>query len=220
MRTSTDMRAEEYDAWYDQHIKVFDSELSAIRKVLGPIQAEHRCLEIGVGTGRFAQALNITYGVDPSSGMLELAGKRNIICVQAVAESLPFKEKSFDIILLVTVDCFLTDLKQAFSEVYRTLKKDGRLVLGMIDRNSELGTAYRKKYEKKEHKKGFYTCARLNSVEEISECIHISGFVDIITVQILFRPLDMIEDVGPVRNGYGEGGFVVIGANKGEHDSG
>lgn len=220
MRTSTDMRAEEYDAWYDQHIKVFDSELAAIRKVLGPIQAENRCLEIGVGTGRFAQALNITYGVDPSSGMLELAGKRNIICVQAVAESLPFKEKSFDVILMVTVDCFLTDLKQAFSEVYRTLKKDGRLVLGMIDRNSELGNAYRKKYEKKKHKKGFYTCARLNSVEEISEYIHICGFSDIITVQTLFRPLDMIEDVGPVRNGYGEGGFVVIGANKGEHDSG
>lgn len=220
MRTSFDMRAEEYDSWYDQHIKVFDSELTAIRKVLGPIRAEQRCLEIGVGTGRFAQALNITYGVDPSSGMLELARKRNVVCVQAVAESLPFKEKRFDVVLMVTADCFLTDLKQAFSEVYRTLKKDGRLVLGMIDMNSELGTAYRKKYEKKEHKKGFYTCARLHSVEEVSECIHISDFVDIITVQTLFRPLEMIEDVGSVRSGYGEGGFVVIGANKGEHDSG
>ena len=219
MRTSFDMRAEEYDSWYDRHIKVFDSELAAIRKVLGPIQAEQRCLEIGVGTGRFAQALHITYGVDPSPGMLELARKRNIVCVQAVAESLPFKEKSFDVILMVTVDCFLTDLQQAFSEVYRTLKTDSKLILGMVDRNTELGNVYETKYEKKQHEKGFYTCARLHSVKEVSECIHEAGFRDITMVQTLFRPLEMIADVEPFRSGYGEGGFVVIGANKGEHNT-
>ena len=38
-------------------------------------------------------------------------------------------------------------------------------------------------------------------------------------VQTLFRPLEMIADVEPFRSGYGEGGFVVIGANKGEHNT-
>jgi SAM-dependent methyltransferase len=151
--------------------------------------------------------------------MLELARKRNIVCVQAVAESLPFKEKSFDVILMVTVDCFLTDPQQAFSEVYRTLKTDSRLILGMVDRNTELGNVYETKYEKKQHEKRFYTCARLHSVEEVSECIREAGFRDITMVQTLFRPLEMIADVEPFRSGYGEGGFVVIGANKGEHNT-
>ncbi|MGB3907915.1 MAG: class I SAM-dependent methyltransferase [Methanomethylovorans sp.] len=216
MRTSSDMWVKEYDSWYDRHIKVFSSELAAIRELFHPVQTEHRSIEIGVGTGRFAQALCIGHGADPSKEMLELARKRNIICVQAVAESLPFKEKSFDVILMVTVDCFLTDLQQAFSEVHRVLKTGGKLILGMIDRNSELGKVYEKKYEKRQHERGFYTCARLHSVEDISERIHRSGFVGIDTVQTLFRPLEMIEDSEPVRNGHGEGGFVVIAATKGE----
>lgn len=220
MRISFDMHAHEYDFWYDRHNKVFDSELAAIKKVLGHVNLEHRFIEIGVGTGRFAQALHITHGVDPSLEMLELARERNIICTQAVVESLPFKDKSFDVILMVTVDCFLTNLKQAFAEVYRILKPDGRLILGMINRNSELGNAYGKKYKKKQHKNGFYTYVRLHSVDEISAFIREAGFRDLTTVQTLFRPLKMIEDVEPVRCGYGAGGFVVIGANKEEHDSG
>jgi SAM-dependent methyltransferase len=137
-----------------------------------------------------------------------------------VVESLPFKDKSFDVILMVTVDCFLTNLKQAFAEVYRILKPDGRLILRMINRNIELGNAYGKKYKKKQHKNGFYTYVRLHSVDEISAFIREAGLRDLTTVQTLFRPLKMIEDVEPVRCGYGEGGFVVIRANKEEHDSG
>lgn len=220
MKTSFDTYAQEYDSWYDQHSKVFDSELAAIKKVLGHVHPEHRSIEIGVGTGRFAQALHITHGTDPSRGMLKLARERNIICTQAVAENLPFRNTSFDLALMVTVDCFLTNLKQAFAEVYRILKPGGRLVLGMIDRNSELGNAYGKKYEKKQHKNGFYTFVRLHSVEEISACILEAGFRDLTTVQTLFKPLEMIENIEPVRSGYGTGGFVVIRANKEEHDSG
>jgi ubiquinone/menaquinone biosynthesis C-methylase UbiE len=168
-----------------------------------------------VGTGRFAQALNITHGADPSLGMLELARKRNIVCTQAVAENLPFKNKSFDLALMVTVDCFLIDLKQAFSEIYRILKPDGRLVLGMIDMNSELG----KTYEKKQPENKFYRYARFRSVEEISEFLHEAGLRKVTTVQTLFRPLRMIENAEPVKYGYGEGGFVAISAIKEKHDS-
>lgn len=214
MRTSSDIHAHKYDSWYDKHSKVFDSELAAIKKVLGHVHPQSRSIEIGVGTGRFAQALYIIHGADPSREMLELARERNIICTQAVAESLPFKDTSFDLAMMVTVDCFLDELKQAFSEVYRILEPGGRLVLGMIDRNSELGTMYGKKYEGKHHKNGLDTCMRLHSFEEISACIHEAGFIDITTVQTLFRPLEMITDVEPVKSGCGDGGFVVIRADK------
>lgn len=215
MRTSFETHVQEYDSWYDEHSKVFDSELAAINKVLGNLHPEQRSIEIGVGTGRFAHALNINHGLDPSSEMLTIAKKRNIVCTQAVAENLPFKNKSFDLALMITVACFLTKPHQAFSEIYRILKPDGRLVLGMIDRNSELG----KTYEKKQPENKFYRYARFLSVEEISEFLHEACLREVTTVQTLFRPLGMIENAEPVKYGYGEGGFIAISAIKEKHDS-
>jgi len=43
----------EYDAWYDRNKFVYLSELEAIREVL---PREAKGLEVGVGTGRIAQA--------------------------------------------------------------------------------------------------------------------------------------------------------------------
>ena len=163
-----------------------------------------------MGTGRFAEALHITYGVDPSLEMLKFARERDVSCIQAVAESLPFKGTSFDVILMVTVVCFLNDMQQTFAEVYRTLKPGGRLILGMIDRNSELGKAYLKKQQNNR----YYVHAKFYSVEEICTRIHEAGLRNFTTVQTLFSSLEMIEDAEPVIYGYGEGGFVVIGANK------
>ncbi|WP_321420182.1 class I SAM-dependent methyltransferase [uncultured Methanomethylovorans sp.] len=189
---------------------MFNTELEAIKKMLGQVHPKHRCIEIGVGTGRFTEGLHIIYGLDPSIEMLKKTRERKIICIQAVAENLPFKDKSFDIIMMATVDCFLTNLQQAFAEIDRTLKPDGRFILAKIDRDSELGKAY----EKKQQDNRFYRYAKFHSVDEISEYIHEANFGDLATVQTLFRSLEMIEDVEPVRCGYGEGGFVVLGEKK------
>ena len=59
-----------YDAWYDKSQFAYISESEAIRKVL---PKKGKGLEIGVGTGRFASKLGISYGVDPSPKMITLA---------------------------------------------------------------------------------------------------------------------------------------------------
>jgi hypothetical protein len=53
-----------YDQWHDSHEG----------KELFTLEVE----EIGVGTGRFAEALGIDLGVDPSAGALEFAVKLGI----------------------------------------------------------------------------------------------------------------------------------------------
>ena len=53
-------------------------------------------LDVGVGTGRFAHALGIPVGVDPSPNMLALAAARGIVTHEARAEALPFAPESFD----------------------------------------------------------------------------------------------------------------------------
>lgn len=75
--------------------------------------------------------------------MAELARQRGIKVLEGVAEDLPLAEASFDFAVMVTVVCFLSDVVQAFREAFRILKPKGTLVVGFIDRESELGQHYR-----------------------------------------------------------------------------
>ena len=45
--------------------------------------------------------------------------------------------------MMVTTICFLADPPRACREAWRVLKKGGRLVVGLIDRESPLGRAYK-----------------------------------------------------------------------------
>jgi ubiquinone/menaquinone biosynthesis C-methylase UbiE len=96
-------------------------------------------LEIGVGTGRFAEPLGVKEGVEPSKAMAAIARKRGINVLEAYAEALPFEDESFGFILMVTVICFLADPFQAMREATRVLKPEGRLIIAMIARDSSLG---------------------------------------------------------------------------------
>ena len=71
--------------------------------------ATENSLEIGVGTGRFAEALKIRYGVDPAPKMLELARPRGIDTVLGYAEKLPFHNDTFDSVFMITTLCFVQD---------------------------------------------------------------------------------------------------------------
>jgi len=69
--------ASAYDAWFDEEGKpVFAIEVLAFHEVLSSLPKPW--LEVGVGSGRFAQALGIETGVDPSIKLLEMARERGI----------------------------------------------------------------------------------------------------------------------------------------------
>jgi ubiquinone/menaquinone biosynthesis C-methylase UbiE len=63
-------------------------------------------VEIGVGTGRFASALGVPLGVEPSESMRRIARKRGIEVISGKAEALPFRDGCLDYVLMVTV-CLL-----------------------------------------------------------------------------------------------------------------
>ena len=99
-------------------------------------------VEIGAGTGRFSIPFGIKTGIEPSEGMARLAQSRGLFIIRALAEELPFADKSIDYILMVTIICFLADLPTALREACRILKPGGRLIIGFIDRESRLGRKY------------------------------------------------------------------------------
>ena len=65
-----------------------------------------------------------------------------------VAEKLPIKDETFDLVLMVTTLCFLDDVGKAFGEVYRILQKDGYFINGFVDKNSKLGKFYQEHKDK------------------------------------------------------------------------
>ncbi|MEK6699562.1 MAG: class I SAM-dependent methyltransferase [Nitrospirota bacterium] len=201
--TVFDKHVNEYEQWFVKNPHAYISELHAVRELLPP---GGKGFEIGAGTGRFAAPLGIAMGIEPSPAMAELAGKRGIEVVKAVAEKLPFKDNEFDFALMVTTICFLDDLDLAFGEVRRVLKPGGSFIIGFVDKNSPLG----KFYQSRQGKSVFYKDATFYSVDDILSHLKKAAFADAAFRQTIFRPLGEIEDAEPVKEGYGEGSFVVV----------
>lgn len=193
-----------YDQWFEKNSQIYAVELEAIRQVIPPNAL--KSLEIGVGTGKFAQPLGITLGVEPSEKMAQKAEQIGIQVIRAVAENLPFGDQEFDFVLMVTTICFVDDIVQSFSEAFRVLKPHGYLIIGFIDRESPLG----QEYSHHRNRSVFYQDATFFSVEEINNYLTQVGFTDLIFKQTLIpqQPLNLIN------NGFGEGSFVVIRAFK------
>ena len=61
----------------------------------------------------------------------------------------------------------------------------------------------------------FYKEATFYSVPMIAELLTKAGFGDHQFCQTLFKPLGELMDTEPVRDGYGEGSFVVVRGRKG-----
>ncbi len=201
--TVFDAHAQAYDRWFDENARVYQSEIDAVRRF---IPATGDGIEIGAGTGRFAVPLGINIGIDPSAPMARIAKDRGVAVCRAIGERLPFRNDQFDFALLVTVICFVDDPAALFDEARRVLKPGGRIVIGFIDRNSDLGRLY----ESRQDSDNFYRHARFYSVVEVAEWTHQAGFDRFRFCQTIF---DFPREI-QIGEGYGEGAFVVVSAEK------
>jgi len=196
-----------YEQWFDKHKFAYESELQAIRKLLSQ---GGNGLEIGVGSGRFAVPLGIKLGIEPSSKMMQIALRKGIEVIGGVAESLPFRNLQFDFALMVTTICFLDNVEVAFDEAYRILKPDGCLIIGFIDKDSPIGQLY----QQHKDESVFYKIATFYSVDEVVSCLRKAKFNGFDFSQTIFHNLAEMEGIELVREGYGEGSFVVVRAVK------
>lgn len=162
-------------------------------------------LEVGVGSGRFAEPLGIAFGVDPSLKMLEVARSRGVNVVRGVAERLPFRDSAFDLVLMVTTVCFVDDVEASFQEARRVLRGGGRFVVGFIDGESPLG-----KRLKTMKDNPFYAEATFYSVEQVVDYLERAGFTVHEFLQTIFGSPEGLSAPEPIKKGYGEGSFVVV----------
>jgi SAM-dependent methyltransferase len=139
-----DVAAESYDSkWGIDFGPTGQAQvLGKLRKVLGPELDDgyDRSLEIGAGTGYFslnllqAGAVGEATCTDISPGMVSTLSDNarrlglEVRAARADAESLPFADSSFDLVLGHAVLHHLPNLRRAFAEFHRVLRPGGRIV--------------------------------------------------------------------------------------------
>ncbi len=189
-------RAQEYDKWLESPIgSTYDRLAKDAVFSLIDIKEGNLILDLGCGTGNYALALTEKCGrvvaVDASEWMLRL-GMRNakkkgaaIDFKHDYMEDLTFPSDFFDSIVCMNVLEFSSDPEKALSEAFRVLKKNGQLILGVLNKKSMWGAT---QTLKKNFAKGAYYEARFFGVEEI--CGLLRNHVKEVTTTIYFPPLN------------------------------
>jgi methionine biosynthesis protein MetW len=94
-----------------------------------------RLLDVGCGDGVIAHFLKRKvfkiYGIDNSEQNLEKAKKRGVftVYVDLDKEKIPFKDSYFDVVTCLDVIEHIRNPVNLMKEIYRVLKKGGRLIL-------------------------------------------------------------------------------------------
>lgn len=136
-----------YAHWRESHLGALTERIEedAIFRLAGDLGGK-RVLDLGCGDGTysiaaFQRGAHVT-GVDISNAMLDSAQRRASACGasvewrQASAESLPYDSGKFDIVLAVTMLCFVKNPLQAVQEVSRVLRPGGSFVIGELGKYS------------------------------------------------------------------------------------
>ncbi len=200
-----DLVAEKYDAYYDNPIgkKVDELEKLAMDEILGEGCDGKLVLEIGSGTGHWSKFFSEkgcrVVGIDLSRVMLEVAvnkGIKDTKFLVADAVQLPFKDVSFDCSVVITSLEFIEDFKKVVAEMNRCTKKDGKIVIGALNKYSFMSL------KRKITKSPLFSKAHFFSYYELRKLLRSIGNVKIVSsvfflpYKIFLRSADIVERIG------------------------
>ncbi|MFW6066923.1 MAG: class I SAM-dependent methyltransferase [Myxococcota bacterium] len=139
--------ADAYARWRASALGAITERVEArvVLDLAGPLRGR-RVLDVGTGDGTYAieaarRGARAT-GLDVDPAMISAARSRSegagvdIALREGRAEALPFDDGTFDVVVAVTVLCFVPDPAGAVREMGRVLVPGGRLVLGELGRFS------------------------------------------------------------------------------------
>lgn len=204
-----DNLADRYDAWFDSPdgAPIFAAEVRCVRALLEGVPRPW--LEVGVGTGRFAEALGIEEGLDPSRVALEIAARRGVRTRSGHAEEMPYEARSFGAVVMVVTICFVDDPQMALGECARVMADGGSLIVGLVPADSSWGKRYARQGEQGHV---FYSEATFYTCEQVVDMSRQAGLGLDATISCIFTPPESPLDVDePMREGIIESaGFVAM----------
>jgi SAM-dependent methyltransferase len=141
-----------------------------------------------------------------------MAKRRGINAFQGRGEQEIFDEGSFGTVFLIVTMCFLDSPVEVLKEASRILAPGGRLVLGLVLKESPWGGVYQ---QKKEDGHPFYKYATFYSYDEVVSLTVQAGLVNGRTISTLFqRPGDVQNMEIPKEGYFPNAGFTIITAGK------
>lgn len=232
MGKSFDQYASAYDAWFLDNRNVLYSEVNLVASTL---RDAGRVLSVGCGSGLFEKILReeygitITDGIEPSTGMAEIARKRGLKVTLATAEEADFGHETYDTLLFNGTPSYIGDLAGVVCKAYDALPTGGRIILIDVPKESSYGILYNlaKALGTWEHPllEGCYppdpypielvkAAAWRTTAEKVS-LLEAAGFRDLTFAQTLTaHPLySNVEEEQP-QPGYGKGDYVAVTAYK------
>ncbi len=144
-----DRAAGEYDGWYatEKGRQVFSAETRLLERLIPSVGVG---LEIGAGTGVFAEALTDPRTVvclDLSREMLARAKNRRLHCILGSAYAMPLRTGVFSFAYMVTVIEFLVEPVVSLTEASKVTSKNAPIAVLFINRDSGWGEFYAKMAE-------------------------------------------------------------------------
>ena len=223
--------ADKYDEWFMKNENLFTSELRLFEKVLGDITGK-KLLSVGCGSGLFESYIDSSNidGIEPSEDMGRIAEKRGINVIKyGLIEDVDLPDETYDIIYFNGSSSYMEDLKPVYEKSLRALKKNGKLILLDVPKESAFGFMYLlgKSLNTYDHEflEGAmpelpYPLALASSgvwhtTEEKINVLKELGIKNFDFYQTLIRnPLYTNEEPEEVSEGYKSGGYVAIIAEK------
>lgn len=232
MGKSFDQYASAYDAWFLDNRNVLYSEVNLVASTL---RDAGRVLSVGCGSGlsekilREEYGITITDGIEPSTGMAEIARKRGLKVTLATAEEADFGHETYDTLLFNGTPSYIGDLAGVVRKAYDALPTGGRIILIDVPKESSYGILYNlaKALGTWDHPllEGCYppdpypielvkAAAWRTTAEKVS-LLEAAGFRDLTFAQTLTaHPLySNVEEEQP-QPGYGKGDYVAVTAYK------
>ena len=132
------MELSEYKKLYDYENAYwwFVGKRKVIKYLLdryAPFSRRIRLLDVGCGTGANLNMLNEygeAIGLDSSKESLKFCRQRDLsLLVLGLADQINFKDNCFDIVTALDLLEHIEEDKLVLSEIYRILKKQGRLIM-------------------------------------------------------------------------------------------
>ncbi len=128
-----------YDSISDGYDELYGNEqkkkLDLIKGML-TIKKDELLLDVGCGTGISSDFECKVFGIDPSWKLITKSKSKNFVVVQARAESIPFMNSSFDLVISLTAVQNFENMKMALDEIIRVGKR--KFVLSILKKSKKL----------------------------------------------------------------------------------
>lgn len=217
--------AERYDSWFESNETLFESEARAIEAVLP--EGWDRAVEIGCGTGLFADRLGVESGIEPSEPMADRARGRGIDVTPGTAEDVPLEDETVDLGLMLGVLGYVDDVDTALSELSRVVEPGGWAVVAFLQADVGFATLYDRAVERGSYPDDLdwedpYPLAMAEQANwrtagDVLDRLRTVGFTDLEAVQTLTRPPEeAISNVESPSDGHDSGSWVVVRARRAE----